>query len=216
MGLIFSKSRQVKLSFYNAIALLTFTACSNDYPIGNEEGEELNMPVFTASLKDNYSRAHLTSAFSIYWNEDDRISVFAKSTDNTEYRLSDGANSRSATFHAVETKNLGATSLPLNGAVYPYDANNKIKSVAQGYEFSFNIPFEQIYTPESFDRSAFPMVAISENTSLQFRNVCGMLMLQLSGKRKIASIALKGKENEVCAGWGTLLHRRKVSKHSTK
>lgn len=207
----------MKSSFYKFLVFLALTACSSEDPIGHQSGGDIVMPVFKASLEDNESRAHLTSEFSIHWNEGDGLSVFAKSSDNLQYALSDGANSKHATFQAVENGMKGGlqkgANLPFNGAVYPYDVRNQMSAVTDGCEFSFEIPAEQTYTSGSFDKGAFPMLAVSRNTSLQFKNVCGLLQLQLTGRRKIASIALKGHNNEICAGWGkgTLLENGRLT-----
>lgn len=203
----------MKSSFYKLLVFLALTACSNDDPIGNQSGESSDMPVFKASLEMNDSRAHLSSDLSVHWTGEDRISVFAKSSDHLQYVLADGANSTLATFHAVANGKPKVPVLPLYGAVYPFDGSNTVSTVDGGLAFSFSIPQVQSYAVESFDKKSFPMLAVSRNTSLQFRNVCGLIMLQLSGKRKIASIEVVGNNHEVLSGRyeGTLLENGNLS-----
>ena len=78
-------------------------------------------------------------------------------------------------------------------AIYPYHSSLKMES---GF-FTFDIPANQKYQKNSFAPDAAPMVARLEtdnaNQSLYFKNLCGVLIINLTGKEKVKSITFTGK-----------------------
>lgn len=76
-------------------------------------------------------------------------------------------------------------------AVYPYNESNAIVDD----KITFTLPAEQQYVANSFGNGANPAVGILEGTEdnyhISFKNVCGVLQLQLTGDDYVTSIDLE-------------------------
>ena len=79
-------------------------------------------------------------------------------------------------------------------AIYPYHSSLKMEL---GF-FTFDIPANQKYQKNSFAPDAAPMVARLEtdsaNQSFYFKNLCGVLIINLTGEEKVKSITFTGKD----------------------
>lgn len=74
-------------------------------------------------------------------------------------------------------------------AFYPYSETVRDSSNC----FIFNLPSQQKYVANSFDPSAAPMVAVANyGETFKFRNLCGVLALQLTGEETVNSIVFSG------------------------
>ena len=87
-----------------------------------------------------------------------------------------------------------------NVAYYPYAEGIECEKAGDNYALDVVIPAEQTYVENSFCNGCFPMVAVSEDNDITFKNVCGGIKLQLKGTQKVTSIAVQGKSNEVLSG----------------
>ena len=66
------------------------------------------------------------------------------------------------------------------------------------------LPAEQPYKPNSFCPGYNPMAAQSDDEELYFRNICGVLVLQLTGTFTVDRIRITSKDGELLSGTGTL------------
>ncbi len=74
-------------------------------------------------------------------------------------------------------------------AFYPYQEETLRDSMNY---FIFNLPTEQKYVRNTFDPKAAPMTATAAyGETFQFRNLCGVLALQLKGEETVKSITFK-------------------------
>lgn len=190
------------------LAVLISSGCSKEN-LPEENTEVNDMPVFEAIIGDADTKVQLgdltDNKHPLLWQNNDLISIFVKSSGNSKYQLKSGAGSSSATFECSSPET--GDGLDHNGAVYPYSVNNSAANHTDGLSFTLDIPVNQYYQENGLDTQAFPMVAVSDNTSLQFKNVCGLLKLQLycdpNSTLKIKSITVKGNNGEVLAGRGS-------------
>ena len=77
-------------------------------------------------------------------------------------------------------------------AVFPY-------SMVTGYsssQFQINLPSVQQYVKDGIAAESFPMVAQCADNQFNFRNVCGILVLNLIGEDVIDSIRFSGTDSE--------------------
>lgn len=137
----------------------------------------------------------------IYWNKDDRITVFNRAANGSEYAFQGDDGSTEGEFKKVQSVNSSASGnpLPCAYAVYPYSSETAIQSDGK---ISFIIPSTQYYLKDdSFGKDANVMVAKTDNNILKFNNAVGYLTLRLYGNRSmsISSITLEGK-GEILAG----------------
>ena len=75
-------------------------------------------------------------------------------------------------------------------AAYPYGIVTRSSSSS----FTVDLPSEQTYCPDGIESGAFPMVAQCEEGVFNFKNLCGILVLQLLGEQAITSITFSGKD----------------------
>ena len=75
-------------------------------------------------------------------------------------------------------------------SIYPYSEE---VYMSDGILF-FEMPHVQKYTPLSFGPAASPMVAVSSSTTLRYKNLCGLLKLNLLGEETIQSISFSARD----------------------
>lgn len=74
------------------------------------------------------------------------------------------------------------------------------KTPANAYKLNLVLPEIQAYAENSFANGSFPMVAVSSDNQLTFRNICGGVKLQFKGVDKIKSIKFEGLAGELLSG----------------
>ena len=165
--------------------------------------------VFTATIEDNTSpetRTSLDAEGNVLWKQYDQVSIFAGSTINEHYQVTDASDGQTAaTLNKVEDPGFVAgTDLENNVAFYPYASTASIAKSGGSYIISnIELPASQNYAAGSFGNGAFPMAAVTGSTgdmNLKFKNILGGLKLQLKGTATIASISLTGNNNEILYG----------------
>ena len=72
-------------------------------------------------------------------------------------------------------------------AVYPYSED----AVMSGSVLTLELPSVQEYAEASFAPSSSPMVAKSGSTDLEFKNLCGLLKLNLTGTATVRSVVFR-------------------------
>ena len=78
-------------------------------------------------------------------------------------------------------------------AFYPYQPETLRDS---SNIFIFSLPSEQRYVNGSFDPNAAPMVALADiGETFKFRNLCGILALQIKGEKSVKSITFSGNDS---------------------
>ena len=121
-----------------------------------------------------------TESHSVLWVPGDAIGI-ASASDFSRYEYKGDGQTDFAEFEGD----------PVHGdyfyAVYPYSE----KAALSGDMLSLELPSVQEYTPLSFAPGAFPMVARSESTVLEFKNLCGLLKINLTGTATISSITFR-------------------------
>ena len=129
----------------------------------------------------------------VLWTENDQISIFSNSNSNGEiYSIkAEDAGKDKASFTGVD---VGAAPWY---ALYPADA---AASISDG-KLLFMISGVQTYKEGSFGTGANLMVAVSSTGNLNFKNLCGILGIQLTGTGVISSITLTTLAEEVL--WGS-------------
>lgn len=165
--------------------------------------------VFTAIIEDSTSgdtKTSLDGSGNVLWKQGDQVSIFAASTVNEQYQVSDDSDGKTAaTLNKVGGSGFVAgTEIDNNVAFYPYASTASIAKSGGSYIISdIELPATQNYAEGSFGNGAFPMAAVTGTTAdmnLKFKNVLGGLKLQLKGTASIASISVTGNNNEILCG----------------
>lgn len=153
---------------------------------------------------------------NVLWSEDDQLVAFMKTTLGVKYQIKEQyVGTSTGGFSKINEPDNGddleaGQELDHNVVVYPhsYDVwcmKNDKNTPAQSYKLNLVLPETQIYEENSFAIGAFPMVAVSEDNKLTFKNICGGLKLQLKGADKIKFIKLEGLGNEKISGKSTVV-----------
>ncbi len=174
--------------------------------------------VFTATIEkltDDGGAGIETKTFldvfgTVIWEQGDRVSLFAGSTINEQYRVSDmSEGQQAAILERMESPGFVAGGeLPVNVAFYPYSSTAAIARRGDSYVLSdIILPATQSYAYANIGDEAFPMAAVSRSVSdmnLMFKNVLGGLKLQLTGTATILSISIEGNNGEKLCGEATI------------
>ena len=150
------------------------------------------------------TRTSLNEDNEVLWSKDDMIAIFENNDKPSKYQItSSSAGQASAEFSVVTPAQKG-TSIGADVAVYPYDESLAVSRMSTGmYRLKeLTVPAVQEYAAASFGAGAFPMIAISETGSgrLAFKNICGVLRLNLTGSEAVRSITVKGNDGELLSG----------------
>ena len=133
------------------------------------------------------TRTSLGSDDSVLWSAGDTFLMFGDSSDRQQFVLTEGAGSSTAAFEGY---------LPEGEKLFAvYPESSVIDADSYGY-MQMWLPQQQVYVPGSFAENANPMVAWAsgEVSQLNFRNLCGVLELQVSGEGTLASVNLSSNQ----------------------
>ena len=149
-----------------ALSFSVMTSCSSDDETDNTSGGDLPQVNFTAGYISD-TRTSLQRDGKVLWAPNDMINVNGKQSTKTV--ISEAG--KMASFVAEAT--------PTYYAFYP--ASMVTAFDADSHTFSINFPATQPYkNTVSFSDNVNPAVAKSENTYLNFHNVCGMLKVPVN------------------------------------
>lgn len=145
-----------------------------------EEKKINHKTVFTASIESDsntktYIGAEESGYYPILWSPGDKIAIFGGTSVNEFITESGDGN-----FTGV----LPSGSSAPYYALYPYTATASI----QDTKLSFPLPGIQTYKAGGFENNTFPMVAVSNTHSFNFKNLCGILKLNLIGNDTITKV----------------------------
>ncbi len=155
--------------------------------------------VLKASIEQPYdTRTELSGPdggrYKTLWVENDAIGVFDGGSAVTEFCLAGGAGTATGEFKGV----LFTGDIV---AVYPFSICESIS----GKTVSVSLPQEQNYKEGNIADGAYPMVAVSSNTSLNFKNLCSVLKVSMTGSLKVNYISFLPNDADVkVAGAATI------------
>ena len=161
-----------KLTIISMAALLLLAAsCKKEKNV--ETGEGISFRATTEAPSGD-SKTYLDGQL-VKWKHDDAILVCSHSEPEGRKFIANviGDDERTAEFDA---DGLCPDEFfePYYRAFYPY--NNV--TAANGV-YTLTLPATQVYAENGFAPETFPMMAMSHNTELNFKNICGMLELKL-------------------------------------
>ena len=201
---------------YGLLAALAITGCQAELevlnPENNTEPEVITQEpskVFTAIVDEDFNsetKTSLDGSGNVLWKKGDQVSIFAASTVNEQYQVSNDSDGKTAaTLNKIPAGDFVAgTDIDNNVAFYPYASTAEIAKSGSNYVIrEIELPATQTYAAGSFGNGAFPMATVTSSTedmNLKFKNVLGGLKLQLKGTATITSITVTGNNNEILCG----------------
>jgi len=196
-----------KITVYSLLAILALAGCQTKENKIQEQA--LKSLPFTATIEDDFgvgTKTSLDADGNVRWKQGDQVSIFAGSTVNEQYQVTDASDGKTAAaFNKVTGSGfVGGIVIDNNVAFYPYASTAEIAKSGSSYVISdISLPATQTYAAGSFGNGAFAMTAVTSSTSdyhLKFKNVLGGLKLQLKGTATISSITVTGNNNEILCG----------------
>ncbi len=173
-------NRHLTLSLSFALLLASSCAFQDEQltPAAGIDGVCISASI---ELPQDATRTLLNKEEKVVWDEADAFSLLTEKS-NDRFELTEGAGSTTASFSGTVTGNGPYY------ALYPYSDNNAIE---QGC-LKFSLPQEQKYVNGSFSSGASPAIACLQGISdpASFRNLCGILQINLCGtsKNKVKSL----------------------------
>lgn len=180
-------------------AVFAFAACQETETY-TPAGEDL---VLSAHIEQGMqTKTEMGEGNSVLWSEGDQIAAFMKSSASNQYQILSSFVGKSYADFSILQGNEPAVGADWEHiiAYYPYSSSVKCTKSDNGYLLDVVIPSEQSYVPGSFANGAFPMVAVSADNNIAFKNVCGGIKLQFKGSANVASVSIRGKNNEKLSG----------------
>ena len=175
-----------------------------------ENFEQSDAHELHASIEaDGASKTVLDENNNIRWSEGDQIVAFMKTSLGLKYQLKDSyIGETSGYFSKVSSGSSDDLGAGMEWdhivAYYPYAESIKCAKIGDNYAIDVVLPTEQTYEADSFGGGAWPMVAVSKDNDITFKNVCGGMKLLLKGTQKVTSIKIQGKNNEKLSGAATV------------
>ena len=120
--------------------------------------------------------------YKTIWSENDAIGVFVGDNEASEFKLKKGDGTTRGEFQGA-FKDLNGMSMSKT-AVYPYE----IVKGKSGSTISVSLPAEQLYKEGNIAEEAYPMVAVTDGAELNFKNLCSVLKISMTGSLTVNSI----------------------------
>ncbi|MGN0092060.1 MAG: hypothetical protein ACI35M_03205 [Alistipes sp.] len=172
-----------------AIFALVMSACvKNDSAIDATQQQR----TFKGVIADNDSRTTMGEDNSVVWSKDDQIVVLGvtgSAYSAKVFVLASGAGTSAAEFNGT------IDDYDAYYGLYPYEMYAGAN--LSGW-FLIDIPNSGIVTERNFIKDANPMVAFCDNSQqLKFKNLCGILEIQLVGSGTVSSIEVVSQDNPI-------------------
>jgi uncharacterized protein (TIGR02145 family) len=201
--------KTMKKLFAMAFAAVVGCACCQQELIDPNAVENDTLKVYATIEGTDDTKTSLNEK-EVYWTSGDRIAVFMNKTLRKRFEVSsESVGTKEGTFlydsdYIVTGKSVAISN---NVAYYPFSEVNCAVSGGTYTLSNVTLPSTQNYASASFGQGAFPMVAVTANTDdsdFAFKNLCGVLALQLKGSGSVKSITVKGNSNEILSGKATV------------
>lgn len=183
--------------------LLLLASCTTDFDQqlgGSRTGAPDGKAVFVASTEGPSAlttKVYADENLKVLWNAGDRISIFNRTTGNTEYAFTGDDGDTAGDFEVV-SEVAGDTDIDNVYAKYPYQDATTVSAAGV---LTTVLPAEQYYKEKSFGIGANTMVAVTDGNFLAFKNVGGYLSFRLYGDNiSVSRITIKGNHGEKIAG----------------
>ncbi len=171
-----------------AFALLVFFSCVEEFENGFDEVKVEKIFYVTApddSLKTKtiVNQNLEDGKYQLHWLPDDCIGISSGNSTVEKFENISPESGKSAVFKG------NIANSDTYYAVYPYYEGMTLSSS----RITVTIPSEQPYIENSFASNVCPMAGRSgEDSKIYFNNLCGVLVINLTGTEKISSISFVG------------------------
>lgn len=167
---------------FTILALSILTGCQKmEFEnIANEANNQADEAVeIIASVEEGATRTQL-SGNAVIWEKNDMLNVFYGYTTSSKFILKSGVGETNATFRCPQL-NKNGEKIGHWVSIYPYDeeANISFCTETQSYTVKTEFPAIQKYSKGSFGSGASPMMAVTKEGDLSFKNVGAAIKLRI-------------------------------------
>ncbi len=191
------------MAMASVFVVLAAQSCKDNTTAISYEAEE-PQAVFTAGFDNNATRTIRQSDGKVFWNAYETIGISTGTGVFSKFTSSNSTSAPTAKFSGPRPTRMGDMRFY---AVYPFDGSamsvttsgNPLK--ASTVTVNVTIPFKSVQNAVegTFADDTFPMIAISEDSTLFFRHICGGAKFKVS-QSGITSIEFRGNQGEQIAG----------------
>jgi len=177
------KRNILKIMTLCTVAVLALASCKKD----NQPQANVPENGFLATVEANQgngSRTHLVGT-EVQWNADDQIVVRNANGTSATFSLSAGENTMNGTF--LSSQSGDDFFHPSYTAIYPAAEGNTITGEGAA---TFTLPATQSYVANSFANGAMPMMAVSDEQTLEFKNALGGICFPMTGSQTVTRLVL--------------------------
>lgn len=175
---------------------------------------EIEIPRHITAATEGFdqTRTSLGEGNHVLWSAEDLIAVFADRETPDRYQVApESVGKSSADFYLME-ESRSRVRIGANIGVYPYTTGITCitESAGQYILEDVTVPSVQQYAENSFANKSFLMTAVSGTgaSSLAFKNVCGVLKINLKGTAVIKSVSVRGNGEEPLSGSAKIIVER--------
>ena len=173
----------MKKIFVSIVTLVSMSALMTIVSCSKENDGDVQFKATMEDCTDIHAKTSLQSTGDLYWQDGDMVKIYSNTANG------DFAVSQSSGTNTVLSSNVSLGSGPYK-AIYP-------ASIAQSAT-TIMLPAAQTNTNGSPD--GFPMYAESNNRSLSFKNLCGLLKIVLPAKANTTLASVKLTVNQQVTG----------------
>ncbi|MBO5920447.1 MAG: hypothetical protein J6Q34_08170 [Bacteroidales bacterium] len=176
--------------------------------------EVVDSDIYTSMETLGATRTSLDENYNVLWSAGDQIVAFMKTAHGSRYEIkgqyvgtTTGAFSKVAEGGSDDLEQ--GQEIGHNVVYYPYSSGvlcseGDDNMASESYQLRVVLPQVQHFAENSFGDGVFPMVAVSSDNHLIFRNICGGIKLRFKGTGTIMSIRLEGVGEEPISGDATV------------
>ena len=143
-----------------------------------------------ASTKTSLS-SPVSGVYQNLWSENEEIGVFVGENEVSKFSLKNGAGTSRGEFMG-EFKDQNGASMEKT-AVYPFSI---VKSKS-GTSVSVTLPEEQPYKSGNIADETLPMVAVTDGSELNFKNLCSVLKISMTGSLTVNSVTFTANNSNI-------------------
>ena len=167
---------------YITLALGILTGCQKmEFEnIVNDNNSQADETVeIIASVEEGTTRTQL-SGNSVIWEKNDMLNVFYGYTASSKFTLKSGIGKTNATFRCPQL-NKNGEKIDHWVSIYPYDEEARVSysTETQSYTVKTEFPAIQKYCKGSFGSGASPMMAVTKEGDISFKNVGAAIKLRI-------------------------------------
>ncbi len=179
------------LNIFLLSSLVITVACTEE----ELHEDAVTITLFATMEHDASTKTSLSSPVSgVYqnlWSENEEIGVFVGENEVSKFSLKNGAGTSRGEFMG-EFKDQNGASMEKT-AVYPFSI---VKSKS-GTSVSVTLPEEQPYKSGNIADEALPMIAVTDGNELNFKNLCSVLKISMTGSLTVNSVTFTANNSNI-------------------